>query len=186
AGEGSADGRGAKPARAKRRRATAVPKGERLRGEQLALDAGADELLGDASGASLTRDELAAASGLSPDQVRELESYGLITAAGRMGAEGLFDEDALAITQIVGKLLAHGAEARHLRMYRNFAEREAQFYEQLVFGVVRPREPESPVVARDAVVELATLGRQLRTVYLRRSLDAVLRAEARRHDATSG
>ena len=176
----------AKPARTKRRRAAAVPKGERLRGEQLALDAGADDLLGDPSGASLTRDELVAASGLSLEQVRELESYGLIAAAGRMGAEGLFDEDALAITQIIAKLLAHGAEARHLRMYRNFAEREAQFYEQLVFGVVRAREPESPVVARDAVVELAALGRQLRTVYLRRSLDAVLRAEARRHDTTNG
>lgn len=175
-----------KPARAKRRRATSVPKGERLRGEQLALDAGADDLLGDASGASLTRDELAAASGLGIEQVHELESYGLIAAAGRMGAEGLFDEDALAITQVIARLLVYGAEARHLRMYRNFAEREAQFYEQLVFGVVRPREPESPVVARDAVVELATLGRQLRTVYLRRSLDAVLRAEARRHDTASG
>jgi hypothetical protein len=103
-----------------------------------------------------------------------------------MGEEGLFDEDALAITQIVAKLMAHGAEPRHLRMYRNFAEREAQFYEQLVLGVVRPREPESRIQVRDAVVDLASLGRQLRTVYLRRSLDAVLRADARRHDVADG
>ncbi|MFM7059971.1 MAG: MerR family transcriptional regulator [Actinomycetes bacterium] len=175
----------AKPARAKRKR-SAAPKGERLRGEQLALDAGAEDLLGDATGASLTRDELASAAGLTVAQVRELEAYGLVAPAGRMGTEGLFDEDALAITQLIARLMAHGAEPRHLRMYRNFAEREAQFYEQLVFGVVRPREPGSPVVARDAVVDLASLGRQLRTVYLRRSLDAVLRAEARRHDDTGG
>ncbi|MFM7617678.1 MAG: MerR family transcriptional regulator [Actinomycetes bacterium] len=176
----------AKPARAKRRRAAPIAKGERLRGEQLALDAGADDLVGDASGASLTRDELATASGLTVEQLLELESFGLVAPAGRMGAEGLFDEDALAIARIVAGLLARGAEPRHLRMYRNFAEREAQFYEQLVFGVVRPREPGSPVVARDAVVELATLGRRLRTVYLRRALDAVLRAEARRTDAADG
>lgn len=175
----------AKP-RAKRRRAAAIPKAERLTGEQLALDGGSDDLLGDASGASLTRLELSSASGLTLDQIGDLEAYGLIAPAGRMGEEGLFDEDALAITQIVAKLMAHGAEPRHLRMYRNFAEREAQFYEQLVLGVVRPREPESRIQVRDAVVDLASLGRQLRTVYLRRSLDAVLRADARRHDSADG
>jgi DNA-binding transcriptional MerR regulator len=175
-----------KPAKTKRKRAAAIPKAERLTGEQLALDGGSDDLLGDASGASLTRLELSSASGLTLEQIGELESYGLIAPAGRMGEEGLFDEDALAITQIVAKLMAHGAEPRHLRMYRNFAEREAQFYEQLVLGVVRPREPESRIQVRDAVVDLASLGRQLRTVYLRRSLDAVLRADARRHDVTDG
>jgi len=175
-----------KPAKTKRKRSAAIPKAERLKGEQLALDGGSDDLLGDASGASLTRLELSSASGLTLEQIGELESYGLIAPAGRMGEEGLFDEDALAITQIVAKLMAHGAEPRHLRMYRNFAEREAQFYEQLVLGVVRPREPESRIQVRDAVVDLASLGRQLRTVYLRRSLDAVLRADARRHDVTDG
>ena len=34
--------------------------------------------------------------------------------------------------------------------------------------------------SRDAVVELADLGRSLRTLYLRRALDAVLKAEVRR------
>ena len=188
AGTGADDVVAAAPAKpkAKRRRAAAIPKAERLTGEQLALDGGADDLLGDASGASLTRLELSSASGLTIEQIGDLEAYGLIAPAGRMGEEGLFDEDALAITQIVAKLMAHGAEPRHLRMYRNFAEREAQFYEQLVLGVVRPREPESRIHVRDAVVDLASLGRQLRTVYLRRSLDAVLRADARRHDSADG
>lgn len=184
--DGAAADGPARPARAKRKRTAAIPKAERLTGEQLALDGGSDDLLGDASGASLTRLELSSASGLSIEQIGELESYGLIAPAGRMGVEGLFDEDALAITQIVAKLMAHGAEPRHLRMYRNFAEREAQFYEQLVLGVVRARDPESRMQVRDAVVDLASLGRQLRTVYLRRSLDVVLRAEARRHDAADG
>jgi hypothetical protein len=176
----------AKAKRARKSRAASVPKGERLKGEQLALDSGSDDLLADASGASLTRAELAVSSGLTTERIAELESYGLIAPAGRMGEEGLFDEDALAITQLVAKLLAHGAEPRHLRMYRNFAEREAQFYEQLVLGVVRPRATDSRIQVRDALVDLASWGRQLRTVYLRRSLDAALRADARRHDAADG
>jgi DNA-binding transcriptional MerR regulator len=176
----------AKAKRARKGRAASVPKGERLKGEQLALDSGSDDLLADASGASLTRAELAVSSGLTTERIAELESYGLIAPAGRMGEEGLFDEDALAITQLVAKLLAHGAEPRHLRMYRNFAEREAQFYEQLVLGVVRPRAGDSRIQVRDALVDLASLGRQLRTVYLRRSLDSALRADARRHDAADG
>lgn len=157
-----------------------IARADRLAGTQLALDGSDDDLLGVASGASLTRGELAAAAELDVDRIRELESYGLIAPAGRMGDEGLFDEDALAVTIVVARLIAHGAEPRHLRMFRNFAEREAGLYEGLALGVLRSRGDASITRARDTVVELAGLGRSLRTLYLRRALDQVLRSDAAR------
>ena len=71
-------------------------------------------------------------------------------------------------------------------MYRNFAEREAQFYEQMVAGRQRPNGAESLIARRDKVVELASLGRSLRTVYLRRSLDQILRTSQPQEDGFSG
>ncbi|MFM7270133.1 MAG: MerR family transcriptional regulator [Actinomycetes bacterium] len=171
------------PAKPKRTRSRATrqkaARAEPLSGTQLALDGGADDLVGVSTGVSLTRTELAAAAELDVEGIRELEAYGLIAPAGRMGEEGLFDEDALAVTLVVARLMRLGAEPRHLRMFRNFAEREAALYEGLALGVLRPRGEASVTRSRDAVVELADLGRSLRTLYLRRALDRILRAEAR-------
>ena len=116
----------AKPKRARARTSRPkVAREDRLTGTQLALDGGADDLVGIATGVSLTRAELASAAELEVERIGELESYGLIAPAGRMGEEGLFDEDALAVTLVVARLIRLGAEPRHLRMFRNFAEREA-------------------------------------------------------------
>ena len=70
----------------------------------------------------------------------------------------------------------HGVEAALARVDTTLAEREAALYEGLALGVLRPRGDDSVTRSRDAVVELADLGRSLRTLYLRRALDAVLKA----------
>ncbi len=183
---------------AKKKRRKAVPKKveapmdekssrtTRLRGEQMELDSQGDVLTSEPEGNGLTRSEIADASGLTIDQVVEMEACGLIKAAGQMGPEGLFEDDALIIASLVAGFIENGAEPRHLRMYRNFAEREAQFYEQMVAGRQRPNGAESLIARRDKVVELASLGRSLRTVYLRRSLDQILRTSQVQEDGFSG
>ena len=86
----------------------------------------------------------------------------------------LFDEDALAVAQLAAGFAKHGIEARHLRMYRSFAEREATLYGQVIQGVLRQRNPEARARRRDDLVELAGLGRGMRSAFLRRAVDDLL------------
>ena len=52
-------------------------------------------------------------------------------------------------------------------MYRTFAEREAVLFGQVLMPYVRQRNPEARARLQDELVELATLGRRLRTALLR-------------------
>jgi hypothetical protein len=118
---------------------------------------------------SLTRDELASATGLPDRIITELERYGLIT--GRpMGRDTLYDEDALVVARLAAGFLRYGVEARHLRMYKVAAEREASFFEQVVMPLVKQRNPAARRQAVDNLTELASLGESLRGAMLRNAL----------------
>lgn len=158
-----------KPARRARRPKT-LPAPETV----VADDGTAEDLTGAISGVSLTREELAGASGLDLDAVERLEEFGLIAPNPHYGDHGLFDDDALTVARIAAAFGTRGIEPRHLRMYRTFAEREAVLFEQVLLPVLRLKNPEARTEARDAIVELATLGRQLRTVYLGQAARQVL------------
>lgn len=131
---------------------------------------GADELTLSTTGASLTRAELARAAGLDDTQLSELESYGLLNPTVQTKDRVLFDEDALAIARLAAGFFRHGVEARHLRMYRTFAEREAVMFQQVLLGYLRQRNPEAQSRAQEQLEELARLGRGLRSAYLRRAV----------------
>ncbi len=147
----------------------------RRSGPDLPLDDGtAEQLTTSASGASLTRAELARAAGLDDAQLAELEAYGLLTPSLQTGDRVLFDEDGLAIARLASGFFRHGVEARHLRMYRTFAEREAVLFEQVLLGYLRQRNPEARARAQEQLEELARLGRGLRTAYLRRAVREAL------------
>lgn len=123
-------------------------------------------LAGGASGVSMSIAELCSASGLTPEQAHELEAQGLLK--GRtVFSETFFDEDGLLIAHLARKFLAFGIEARHLRMFRLTAEREAAFYEQLVTPLLRRRNPDSRREALTALDQLLDLGRELRAVTVR-------------------
>jgi hypothetical protein len=66
-----------------------------------------------------------------------------------------------------------GVEARHLRMYRQFAEREAAFFEQIVAPGARRNDPGAREEATRSVDELAGLSRQMKEAALRSSLRAI-------------
>jgi DNA-binding transcriptional MerR regulator len=121
------------------------------------------------SAVSLTRDELASATGLPDKIITELERYGLVT--GRpMGRDTLYDEDALVVARLAAGFLRYGVEARHLRMYKVAAEREASFFEQVVMPLVKQRNPAARRQAVDNLTELASLGESLRGAMLRNAL----------------
>jgi DNA-binding transcriptional MerR regulator len=141
----------------------------------LALDDGEpDDLEPTSGGRTLTRAELATESGLTSEQVNELDEFGLLEPAGTGGDRMLFDEDALEVAKLAAGFAKHGIEARHLRMYRTFAEREATLYGQVIQGVLRQRNPEARARARADLVELAGLGRSMRSAFLRRAVDDLL------------
>ncbi len=134
-----------------------------------------DDLAPELSGASLSRSELAAAAKIGTEMIDELVAHGLISAQPGPRGATRFDEDALAVAHLAAGFAAHGIEARHLKMYRRFAEREATLFTQAVLGLLRQRNPEARAAAREAIGELARLGRRLRSVHLRRAVTRALR-----------
>ena len=119
---------------------------------------------------TLTRTELAKAAGITDAELGQLEEYGLVIPAHTSRDRVLFDEDALAIAKVASNFMRHGIEARHLRMYRAFAEREAGLFEQVLLPYRRQRNPEAQARTRESLGELSGLGRQLRTALLRQAV----------------
>jgi DNA-binding transcriptional MerR regulator len=126
-------------------------------------------LSGAPTGASLTLDELCGATALSAADVAELEKFGLL--AGRPVAGVVYyDEDALLVAKLASQFRKYGVQARHLRMYRTGAEREAGFAEQVVLPLLKQRNPEARRQAVETLEELARLGQSLRGAMLRQLL----------------
>jgi DNA-binding transcriptional MerR regulator len=121
------------------------------------------------TGVSLTVEELAAATGLSGDAIAELTKYGLL-AGRQVGSAVLYDDEALVVARLAAAFERHGVEARHLRMYKMSADREAGFLEQLASPMVRQRDAGARRQAFELVGELCSLGDQMRASLLRRSL----------------
>jgi len=118
---------------------------------------------------SLTAAELQAAAAISADSLRDLVRYGLIIGRA-MGDDTYFDADALVIARKAASFLDHGIEARHLRMYKVAAEREAGFLEQVAMPLLKQRNPEARRQAVHLVEELSDHGHDLRAALLRANL----------------
>jgi DNA-binding transcriptional MerR regulator len=117
--------------------------------------------------AQYSRAELVAAAGLDDAQLTELQSYGLVAPSREVDGVAQYDDDALEVARIAAGFFRRGIEARHLRMYRTSAEREAVLFGQVLMPYVRQRNPEARGRLQDELVELATLGRRLRGALLR-------------------
>ena len=121
------------------------------------------------TGISLTRFELCEASGLTPDDLADLERFGLV-APHAVGADTYYDGNALVVGRTAAVFLQFGIEARHLRMYKVAAEREAGFFEQVTMPLVKQRNPEARRQATDTLAQLAELGEALHAALLRVAL----------------
>jgi DNA-binding transcriptional MerR regulator len=121
------------------------------------------------TGVSMTFEELEQACGLRPSQLQELERFGLL--GGRVvGGTAYYDEEALIVANLAAGFMRYGVEARHLRMYKTAAEREASFFEQLVMPLLKQRNPRSRKEAMDTLADLGKLGQGLRAAMLRAAL----------------
>jgi DNA-binding transcriptional MerR regulator len=116
----------------------------------------------------LTATELADAAGLSSADVEALVDHGILR--GETGFGGID----LLVAMVVARMLDAGLEARHLRMYRQAAERESALVEQLIAPLLRQRNPDSRRRATAAAEDLAGLGSRLRVLLLHGELQQVL------------
>jgi DNA-binding transcriptional MerR regulator len=128
-----------------------------------------DPLAPPRSGTSLTVQELASSCGLEADDLKELERYGLIVSR-TVGGTAYYDDDALTAAHVAAGFMKFGVEARHLRMYKTAAEREAGFFEQVVMPMLKQRNPDARRQAGETLAELARLGQRLRSAMLRNAL----------------
>jgi hypothetical protein len=121
------------------------------------------------TGASMTSEELCAATGLSEIELAGLQGYGLIQPVMVAGIQ-TFDENALTVANLAAAFRKYGIEARHLRPYRNAVDREVGLIEQVIIPLLRQRNPESRQRAVDAADELGALGQTMRATLLRTAL----------------
>ncbi|MDQ6851754.1 MAG: MerR family transcriptional regulator [Actinomycetota bacterium] len=118
----------------------------------------------------LSREELLNAAGLRPNQLGELEQFGLISKK----PGGHYDDDALAVGKIVADLARFGLEGRHLRTFRTAAEREVGLFSQVVGPMSRQRSSEARVRAEETVRELAALSVRLHAALVQIGLREVV------------
>jgi DNA-binding transcriptional MerR regulator len=113
--------------------------------------------------------ELCTMAGITSKQLGELESFGLISGKGA-GSTALYSTSDLAIVKAAAAFLERGVEARHLRGWKQSAEREASLFEQLVLPLLRQRNPQSRHQAAVSLGELSAHGAELRTALLTAAL----------------
>jgi DNA-binding transcriptional MerR regulator len=113
-------------------------------------------------------EEVCARTGLDAAQVRALREHGVLEGDDR------FDADDVAVAQTAAELIELGLEPRHLRMYRQFSDRESALYEQLVTPLMKQRNPDSRRRAAEQARDLARSGRDLHTRLLARELRRIV------------
>jgi DNA-binding transcriptional MerR regulator len=121
------------------------------------------------TGVQMTRAELAKAAGLSEAQIAGLEDFGVLTKRD----DDRYDEADLLLATAAGRMMSYGAEPRHLRMFRQFAERETAFFEQMVMPA-RRKDPDAHKAAVQSISELVDIARKMHDAMLRTSVRDVL------------
>ena len=134
-----------------------------------------EEIATPPTGLHMSEEELAVATGVDKNRIRELESFGLLRAHG-LNRDKYFDGDDFIVLSIAKDFFKYGIEARHLTMYRHFADREATFFESIVLPMLRQKNPDARRLAADNLSELAGLSRKLKQALLRSNLRQYLQS----------
>lgn len=139
-------------------------------GEQRTRSFTVEEITGPGSDAEfLSAEEVCELFDIEPGLLDELEKFGLL-APRRFGGVGSYDEFDVAVIGMAVKYESLGVGARHLRMYKIAAEREAGFIEQLVVPLLKQRNPTARENASERCSELASMGNELHNLILKRHL----------------
>ena len=113
--------------------------------------------------------DLCQLAGLTEPQLAELESYGLLAGKGS-GAATTYTSGDLAIAQAAAGFMQLGIEGRHLKAWRQAAEREASLFEQMILPLLRQRNPQARQQAVETLTSLTELGGELRSAIVHSAL----------------
>ena len=116
-----------------------------------------------------SRAELCSLAPVAAADLEQLESFGIVTGRGS-GPSATFTDSDLAIVRVAAGFLARGIDARHLRSWRQSAEREAGLFEQRILPLLRQRNPQARQDATQLLNELADLGAELRAAIVAATL----------------
>ncbi|WP_395572486.1 MerR family transcriptional regulator [Streptomyces sp. BK79] len=116
--------------------------------------------------ARIGREELLAAAGVDDQELKEWESYGLLTPL----PDGAYDAEAVTVASLVVQLGRSGIEPRHLRVMKAAADREAGLVDQVVAPLRRHRNPQTRAHAEARTKELAGLAVKLHAALVQTAL----------------
>jgi DNA-binding transcriptional MerR regulator len=122
----------------------------------------------------LTLDELCERSGVARELARELEEFGLIAPNGA-GGDKRYPEGDVDVAAACAQLQRFGIAPRHLRTFRNAADRETALLEQIVAPALRSRNAERRAAGLKDLQQLAELSRELSQLLFWRDLRRIAR-----------
>ena len=125
---------------------------------------------GDGEDETLTFEEVCESCGLAPERLRELERFGMLSGRSVAGSV-YYDSSAIAVARLAAAFVNHGIEPRHLKMYKNTAEREVALFEQVVTPLLKQRNPRSRQQASDTLDQLLQLAQELRMLLMGQAVD---------------
>lgn len=121
----------------------------------------------DASELRLSRREMLTTAGIEEPLLEQLEAFGLVRT--RQGSAH-YDGDALVIAKTAGELAAFGIEPRHLRSFKNAADREVGLVEQVVSPMHRQRDAGAKARVEETVKQMAALSVRLHATLVKSGL----------------
>jgi DNA-binding transcriptional MerR regulator len=127
------------------------------------------------TGLQMSLEEMSTATGIERDRIKELEAFGIISSHGPEGAR-YYDGDDFIILSIVKDFFRFGIEARHLTMYKHFADREASFFDQIIAPTLRQKNPDARRIAGQTLANLSATSRKFKQALLRTNLRDHLRS----------
>jgi len=114
---------------------------------------------------AMTRRQLLEAAEIEDAELTELEDSGLIRPVGR-----LYGQDALAVARWVAALRQYGVQARHLRVVKTAADRQANLVEQVVAPQLRQHGPGARDAASRTAWQIADLTLRLHATLVESAL----------------
>jgi DNA-binding transcriptional MerR regulator len=117
-------------------------------------------------------DELCRRAGITREQAKDLEDFGLLAGSGTGGDKRYAETDA-DIAIVCAQLTRYGVDARHLRAFRTAADRQASLLEQLVAPALRARSVERRAAGLRDLQSLTELAQELGSLLLWREVREV-------------
>ncbi len=122
---------------------------------------------------SFTPREIAELADLTMVQLNDLTTFGLLCPTSVRG-QHIYSSADLDLAILAREFARYGLEARHLKMYKVSADREASFLEQVVLPILANKSNKSRAKAEAALTQLGEIGARFRTQLLERAIDKIL------------